>query len=147
MAHNTGGPGSMCTKRVQSMVHGVKYRGNIQRKEPTREETHIELSDKKMILLFFLGVIATVIASVVTSVVFPTSRTSYVVAFLLSGFLGGVLTTNPISGSISGLIGGLFFTSTFIEGDEIFLWVYLLYSVGGFIGGITGKILYNKMKC
>lgn len=93
-----------------------------------------------------MGVIATVTVSVVTSSVFPTSRTSYVVAFLLSGIVGGVLTTNPISGSISGLIGGLCFTSIFIDSDEIFLWVYLLYSVGGFIGGITGKILYNKIK-
>jgi uncharacterized membrane protein YhhN len=108
--------------------------------------TRIELSDNEKILLFFLGVMATVTASVVTSSVFPTSRISYVVAFLLSGIVGGILTTNPISGSISGLVGGICFTSIFIDSDEIFLWVYLLYSFGGFIGGITGKILYNKIK-
>jgi len=124
------------------MVHGVRYRGNIQRKEPTSEGTHIELPE---ILLFFMGVIATVIASAVTCSVFPTSITSLVVAFLLSGFAGGVLTGSPIWGSISGLLGGLFFTS-YIDGDETFLWVYISYFVGGFIGGITGKILYNKIK-
>jgi MFS family permease len=137
VTHNTGGLGSVCTKRVQSMVHGVRYRGNTQRKEPISEGAHIELTE---VLLFFIGVIATVIASAVTFSVFPTSRTSYVVAFLLSGIAGGVLTGNPIGGSISGLLGGLFFTS-YIDGDETFLWVYLSYFVGGFIGGITGKIL------
>lgn len=142
MTHSTGGHGSMYTKLVQSMVHGVRYRGNIQRKEPTSEGTHIELSE---VLLFFIGVIATVIASAVSCSVFPTTRTSLVVAFLLSGIVGGVLTGNPIWGSISGLLGGLFFTS-YTDGDETFLWVYLSYFVGGFIGGITGKILYNKIK-
>jgi hypothetical protein len=140
VTHNTGGLGSVCTKRVQSMVHGVRYRGNTQRKEPISEGAHIELTE---VLLFFIGVIATVIASAVTFSVFPTSRTSYVVAFLLSGIAGGVLTGNPIGGSISGLLGGLFFTS-YIDGDETFLWVYLSYFFGGLIGGITGKILCTR---
>jgi hypothetical protein len=56
MTHNAGGLGSMYTKLVQSMVHGVRYRGNIQRKEPTSEGAHIELSE---VLLFFIGVMAT----------------------------------------------------------------------------------------
>jgi hypothetical protein len=141
MTHNTGGLGSMYTKLVQPMVHGVRHRGNIRRKEPTSERTHIELPE---ILLFFMGVIATVIASAVTCSVFPASRTSLVVAFLLSGVVGGVLTGSPIWGSISGLLGGLFFTS-YMDGEP-FLWVYLSYFVGGLIGGITGKILYNKIK-
>lgn len=129
----------MYTKLVQSMVRGVRHRGNIQREEPTSERTHIELSE---ILLFFMGVVATVIASAVTCSVFPASITSYVVAFLLSGIVGGVLTGSPIWGSISGLMGGLFFTS-YMDGEP-FLWVYLLYFVGGFIGGITGKILCTR---
>ena len=65
-----------------------------------------------------------------------------IVVFVFPGVFGGLLTRDPVSGAIATCIGGFVFVEILLEG-YISQWLILYSSVGGFIGGLIGLLLWK----
>jgi hypothetical protein len=65
-----------------------------------------------------------------------------IIIFVLPGVFGGLLTRDPVSGAIATGIGGFVFVEILLEG-YISQWLILYNSVGGFIGGLIGLLLWK----
>jgi hypothetical protein len=65
-----------------------------------------------------------------------------IIVFVFPGVFGGVLTRDPVSGAIATGVGGFVFVEILLEG-YISQWLILYNSVGGFVGGLIGLLLWR----
>lgn len=70
------------------------------------------------------------------------SDMAIIMIFVFPGVFGGLLTRNPVSGAIATGIGGFVFVEILLEG-YVSQWLILYNSVGGFIGGLIGLLLWK----
>lgn len=70
------------------------------------------------------------------------SDMAIIMIFVFPGVFGGLLTRNPVSGAIATGIGGFVLVEILLEG-YVSPWLILYNSVGGFIGGLIGLLLWK----
>ncbi len=73
---------------------------------------------------------------------YERSVIAIIIIFVFPGVFGGLLTRDPVSGAIATGIGGFVFVEILLEG-YISQWLILYNSVGGFIGGLIGLLLWK----
>lgn len=73
---------------------------------------------------------------------YERSVIAVIIIFVFPGVFGGLLTRDPVSGAIATGVGGFVFVEILLEG-YIAQWLILYNSVGGFIGGLIGLLLWR----
>jgi len=79
---------------------------------------------------------------VLWDIFYEISDMAIIMIFVFSGVFGGFFTRDPVSGAIATGIGGFVFVEILLEGYAS-QWLILYNSVGGFIGGLTGLLLWK----
>ena len=95
-------------------------------------------------LIFFIGALLNFASIWILWDMFflKISDMAIIMIFVFPGVFGGLLTRNPVSGAIATGIGGFIFVEILLEG-YVSQWLILYNSVGGFIGGLTGLLLWK----